>query len=101
MAYQVVCVEIDESSDQNDCRCISLIGFFKEKFADVKLKLSEEPRKQTPEDIHKRIDNGDEFFIKVDGKKTPLEEAEKDGTLYVRSEPNDTEDDNLLKQEPC
>ena len=44
---------------------------------------------------------GEEFFILNNEKRTYLEKKEREGTKYVRTEPNDTEDDNLLKQVSC
>lgn len=92
MAYRVKCVNTDD--DPDDCRDITTIGI---------------PRKgggtntYTPERIHDRIeDNGDEFYVKHNGNKTDVDPVtESDGTKYVRTEANDTKDDNLLKQDSC
>lgn len=91
--YPVECVTVDSSSEYDDCRCITTIGI---------------PSKgggtntYTPARIHDRIeDEGDSFYIEHGGSETDLETAERGGTKYVRTESNDTEDDNLLEQPPC
>lgn len=90
MEYEVLCVEIDSSSDYDDCRCISKIGY--KNYA---------KRKKTPRVVHNKIKNDDKFYIKEDGDKTYLEAKEREGTKYVRTESNDTKEDNLLKQQTC
>lgn len=90
MEYEVVCVEIDSSSEYEDCRSISRIGY--ENFA---------RHKNSPRVVHNKIQDGDQFYIKKNGKKTFLKAVEREGTKYVRTESNDTKEDNLLKQETC
>lgn len=92
MAYRVECVNIDENSDHDDCRCIEEIGI-PAKRGDVNL--------YTPEEIHDRIQSGDEFFVEHEGERTFLIPVDREGTKYVRTEQNDTSDDNLLQQDPC
>lgn len=54
----------------------------------------------TPEQIHDRIEEDDEeFFVEHNDSRTYLE-AVNDGK-YVRTESNDTTEDNLLKQPSC
>ena len=93
MAYRVKCVNKDDSSDYDDCRCITTIGI---------------PRKgggtneYTPAKIYDRIENdGDEFYVEYQGSKTDLVAVEGENGNYVRTEPTDTTDDNLLKQPSC
>ena len=93
MAYRVKCVNTDNSSVYNDCRSIATIGI---------------PRKgggtntYTPERIHDRIKGGEEFYVEYQGSQTYLDAVkEDDGTKYVRTEANDTTNDNLLQQPSC
>lgn len=93
MAYRVECVTTDDSSDYDDCRCITEIGI-PSKSGGVNT--------YSPARIHDRIvEDNEEFFVKHGGEKTYLDPAEREGTKYVRTEPNDTPDDNLLKQDDC
>lgn len=93
MAYKVKCVTIDETSDYDDCRCIEIIGIPREGGG---------TNEYSPSRIHDRIKNeGDEFFVEHEGERTYLDAVEREGTKYVRTEPNDTSEDNLLKQNPC
>lgn len=93
MAYRVECVTIDESSDYDDCRCIESIGIPTE---------SGGTNTYSPAQIHDRIEqDGDTFFVEENGEWTFLDAVEREGTKYVRTEPNDTEDDNLLQQPSC
>jgi hypothetical protein len=91
--HPIGCVTIDQSSDYDDCRCIEVIGI---------------PTKQggtntyTPAEIYDRIeDEGDRFYVEEDGSKTYLEAVKRGSTKYVRTESNDTKDDNLLNQPSC
>lgn len=93
MAYKVKCIIKNDESDYNDCRCIKQIG--------IPAKGGG-TNKYTPKQIHDRIkEEGDEFFVEHEGEKTYLRAVEREGTKYVRTEPNDTPEDNLLKQPEC
>lgn len=91
MAFEVVCVNKDSSSRYNDCRCITQIGY--EVLGSV--------YKKTPEEVHDKIKDGKDFYVEYNGKRTDLVAAERGSTKYVRTEPNDTKNDNLLKQDSC
>lgn len=86
-----MCVDIDDGSEYDDCRCIETIGY----------QYTDTVWESTPEEVHEKIKDGKTFYVKHEGEKTELEAAEREGTKYVRSEPNDTKDDNLLKQDSC
>lgn len=93
MAYPVECVNTDDASVYDDCRCITTIGI---------------PSKgggtntYTPERIYERIvDEDDEFYVEYQGDRTDVIPVEGEDSNYVRTEPNDTSNDNLLKQPSC
>lgn len=93
MAYPVECVVTDDSSEYNDCRSIITIGI-PSKSGGVNT--------YTPEEIYNRIVQDDEeFVVKHEGSRTSLVPVEDGETKYVRTEPNDTKEDNLLKQPNC
>lgn len=91
MALQVTCVTTDSNSTHDDCRCIERIGY--EVLSSTVFK--------TPAQMYDKIDNGTDFYILHNGTRTPLEKAKWGSTKYVRTESNDTERDNLLKQPSC
>lgn len=93
MAYRVQCVTTDGSSAYNDCRSITTIGI-PSKSGGVNT--------YSPEQIHDRIeDDGDVFFVEHEGMSTHLEAVNDGDTRYVRTESNDTTEDNLLQQPSC
>ena len=89
--YTVVCVDIDSSSNYDDCRCIENIGF-KAKNGGV--------AKRTPAQAYEMIDDPDDTAI-IEGTSTELEQATRGNTKYVRTQSNDTKNDNLLQQDSC
>ncbi|WP_169924438.1 DUF3892 domain-containing protein [Natrinema ejinorense] len=92
MAREVVCVTTDDASIHNDCRCIETIGY---------QIIEDNTWTKTPAEVHESIEDGKEYYVEHNGSKTYLEPAERNGTKYVRTEPNDTSRDNLLQQPSC
>lgn len=91
--YKVECVDQDPSSSYDDCRCIERIGFPSTSGGTVY---------QTPEEVYDIIEvDGDNVVVEHRGSRTQVEGVKRGSTKYVRSEPNDTKNDNLLKQTSC
>lgn len=91
MAREVVCASKDPNGP-NDCRCITRIGY-----DTVGITVT-----RTPEEVHEDIEQkGRTYYVEHNGSRTELAAAERGGTKYVRTEPNDTEDDNLLQIGGC
>lgn len=91
--HRVKCVNIDKSSQYDDCRCIEEIGFRAEGGGTVT---------RTPAHVYDMVENdGDTVFVEHKGTTTEVIGATHGSTKYVRTEPNDTKDDNLLKQPSC
>ncbi|MCF7910617.1 DUF3892 domain-containing protein [Candidatus Pacearchaeota archaeon] len=90
--YKVKCVDVKNDCSFRDCRCVKFIGI---------PTTDGGTNKYTPLEIYNRITKGDEFYVENNGKKTFLIKAEREGTKYVKTEQNDTENDNLLKQKSC
>lgn len=91
--YVVKCVNIDQSSDYDDCRCIESIGF---------------PGKNTdtvtraPAQVYDWVENnGHTVIVEHNDSETEVHGATHGTTKHVRTEPNDTKEDNLLKQQSC
>jgi hypothetical protein len=93
MEFEVVCVTKDASAAYDDCRGISKIGY----------KINSNTKVRTPSQMYDRIEHrGYDFFVIHEGDKTYLEAVKMDdGTKYVRTEANDTSEDNLLKLDSC
>lgn len=91
MAREVVCATKDPNGP-NDCRCITEIGY----------QITSTTRTKSPEEVHQDIDSeGKSYYVEHDGSRTELLAAERNGTKYVRTKPNDDKDDNLLKIGSC
>ncbi len=92
MDFQIKCVDLDKSSYFRDCRRIKSIGI---------LAQGGGTNKYTPAQIYDRIKGGEKFFVSNNNQRVYLIEVKRGETKYVRTEPNDTENDNLLKQDSC
>lgn len=91
--YEVKCVTKESNSDYSDCRSIAEIGF-PGKSVDI--------ARKTPSEVYDMIDGGNMVVVNHRGRETEVRKAKtEEGTKYVRTEPNDTEEDNLLKQDAC
>lgn len=90
--YIVECVNIDTGSKYDDCRCIESIGFS----ASGAVELF------TPAEVYDIVEGLDEtVVVEHNGERTEVIGATHGKTKYVRTEPNDKKDDNLLKQPTC
>ncbi|MFB6145713.1 MAG: DUF3892 domain-containing protein [Candidatus Nanohaloarchaea archaeon] len=84
---------MESDPDYPDCRSIAEIGF-PGKSTDIVTR--------TPAEVYEWIDEGDTVVVNHQGRETRVRKATtEDGTKYVRTEPNDTKEDNLLKQDAC
>lgn len=91
MALEVQCVDV--GSNPKDCRDIDFIGLPAQEGGIVSLQ---------PERVYELIeDEGRDVVVEHQGYQTDVEGVKRGSTKYVRSEPNDTKDDNLLKQSSC
>jgi hypothetical protein len=91
--YVVKCVNIDDNSEYSDCRCIDSIGFPGENVDTVT---------RTPAQVYDWVENdGHKVIVKHEGDETEVHGSTYNNTKYVKTEPNDTEEDNLLKQPSC
>ncbi len=92
MAYEVVCVEVDEGSQYYgvDCRCITEIGYDR----------GEELIRKKTEEIHNMCTMMD-FYVEVNGEKKELKPVERDGVKYVKTQMFDSANDVLLRLPPC
>ncbi|WP_080509711.1 DUF3892 domain-containing protein [Haloarcula japonica] len=91
MALIVRCVNVD--TNPQDCRDIETIGFD-----------AEEGRiaTRTPAQVYDLIEKeGYNVVVEHNGERTDVNAVKRGTTKYVRSEPNDTKNDNLLKQDSC
>lgn len=111
MDRRVVCVDTAKGSKFEDCRVIERIGY----------ELRDGVYERSPEYVHRRIEDGEGFFIETDDGKRYLEAVEENGDesetngddeseddeddedvrKYVRTADEDTPDDPLLQLDPC
>jgi hypothetical protein len=88
MAEKVTCIVRGDKDKYSDCRCITQIrtdgGTYTRLEAHNKVKAS-------PGSI----------YVDAGFSRANLIPAERDGTKYVRTAPNDTTADNLLKVKDC
>lgn len=92
MAREVICVDTDPDGP-DDCRRITNIGY--------EYDVINSEGSNPPKEVHLDIKQGTDYYVEHDGTETDLIPVEQNGTKYVRTESNDTEDDNLLKQSNC
>lgn len=93
MAREVTCVTTDDSSRYDDCRCIEKIGY--------ELGPIDVSRTKTPAEVYDDLKEGKDYYVEYRGTKPDLIPDTHGSTKYVRTEPNDTTEDNLLKQPSC
>lgn len=91
MPLTVRCVDVD--SNPEDCRDIERIGFDAKEGGIAT---------RTPAQVYDLIEKeGYDVVVEYLGSQTDVNAVKRGTTKYVRSEPNDTENDNLLKQDSC
>ena len=85
---QIVCIR--RNSQPNDCRCITSVRTLSAQDYTIK-------------DVIHLIENVDYTFYVSDPRSyvTLVKVVEREGFKYIRTAPNDTPDDNLLKLPNC
>ena len=88
MAEKVTCVVKGDSAKFSDCRYIT--------------QIRTDARTYTREQAHDRVKASPKsIYVEAGGSTAYLIDAVREGTKYVRTAPNDTKDDNLLKVKNC
>ncbi len=91
--YEVICVTLDYDSEYEDCRCIDGLGF---RTPDGSTTT------RSPEQVWEMIErDGDTVVVEYRNEQSELVAVEDDGRRYVRTEPEDTPEDPLVKKQPC
>lgn len=91
MALVVQCVNVE--NNPQDCRDIKRIGLPAE---------GGRIATRTPAQVYDLIEKeGRSVVVEHKGTRTDVNPVKRGSTKYVRSEPNDTKEDNLLKQPSC
>ena len=89
MSEKVTCIVKGEAHKHSDCRCITEIR-------------ADWAKRYTRLEAHEKVKAfPGSIVVEAAGHSTPLIPAERDGVKYVRTRPNDTTDDNLLKVREC
>lgn len=91
-AKRIVCIEIDEDSEYEDCRQITHLGF-----------LSPSLTKRKMDRIWWGVTSANVggYFIWHDDQVVPLQAAEHEGHRYVRVRDEDTPNDPLVNFPTC
>lgn len=87
MPEVVECIVKGDSDKYADCRCVTRIETNEETYTRL--------------EAHNAVKDGALIWVEGPETRVKLIDAEREGTKYVRTEPNDTTDDNLLKQPHC
>ena len=91
-SWEIVCIEVDEDSDYDDCRAITTLGY-----------RAPSLRKKDSDVVGARIHQGhSDFHVVVDGERVPLQaDREEDVHFYARTLDEDSPDDPLLDLKSC
>lgn len=88
MAEKVTCIIRGDKEKYSDCRCIT--------------EIRTDAGKYTRAEAHDKVKRfPGSIYVEQGGSKTNVVPAERDGLKYVRTAPNDTTADNLLKVRDC
>lgn len=88
MAERVACIVRGESHLYDDCRCIT--------------QIRTDARTYSRLEAHNKVkDTPGSIYVEAGGSRANLVPAERQGLKYVRTAPNDTKEDNLLKARDC
>ncbi len=91
--YEVICVVLDYDAPHEDCRCIDELGF---RTPDGSTAT------RSPEQVWAMIEQDDDtVVVEYRGEQSELVAVEDGGQRYVRTAPEDTPEDPLLKKQPC
>jgi len=89
MAEKVTCIVKGEAHLHSDCRCITEIQV-------------DGWKKYTRSEAHDKVKaSPGSIVVEGGGQTVDLLPAEREGTKYVRTRPDDTKEDNLLKVKTC
>lgn len=87
MRYQVTCTSKHSTYERiTHLGCVSDTGFY---------------QRFTEDEAIKRINDGDTFHVKKDGRDVKVVIAEREGREYLKTEPDAFRPDNLLALDHC
>ena len=88
MAERVTCIVRGDLYMYSDCRCIT--------------QIRTESRAYSRLEAHNKVKNEPgSIYVEAAGSRANVVDAEREGLKYVRTAPNDTTQDNLLKVRDC
>lgn len=95
MAIRITCIKKSNGDHENPCEAITSLGWINEKTGNSS--------SSTRQEMYNWIKNdGGYAYVQIGELKVKLITAESSkGTPYVKTSPNETEDDNLLKLPEC
>ncbi len=88
MAEKVTCIVRGEKDEYSDCRCIT--------------EIRTDAGSYTRIEAHNKVKaSPGSIYVEGGGSRANLVHAEREGLKYVRTAPDDTTADNLLKVKDC
>jgi hypothetical protein len=88
MAEKVTCIIRGDKDKYSDCRCIT--------------EIRTDAGKYTRTEAHDKVKRSPgSIYVEQGGSRANLVDAVREGLKYVRTAPNDTTTDNLLKVRDC
>ncbi len=88
MAEKVTCIVRGERHRYSDCRCIT--------------EIRTDAARYTRLEAYNRVKNSPgSIYVESSGAKANVIPAEREGVKYVKTAPDDTTADNLLKVKEC
>lgn len=90
--WEVVCLEVDDDAEFDDCRAIKKIGY------DVANSVKKESVDMTASKIRAELSD---YYVESSGRQIPLQTSSADGKHYVRVLDEDASDDPLLQLPSC
>lgn len=94
MAYswEVLCVDVDEDSEYDDCRAVDEIGF----------RVAAGLRRKTMDTAAVMVESGNtDYHVTVDGERVPLQPVVDEPPRYLRTLDEDSSTDPLLDLPTC
>jgi len=95
MAIRITCIKKANGDHETPCEAITTLGWINDQTGNI--------GRSSRREMYNWIKNEAGYaYVQIDEQKIRLITAESSkGTPYVKTSPNDTEDDNLLKLSEC
>jgi hypothetical protein len=94
MTVKIICIKKENGNHENPCEAISSLGWIEE--------VTQKRRNSSRIQMYEFVKKGGYAYVEDDASRVKLITGiSNKGNKYVKTKPNDTEDDNLLKLPEC